>query len=154
MAFVGHRRETIDGPPVEIDCPACGAGGVTGTPRQYDETLLALGLIPIYRQRLVFIRCDACGRSSTSAASDLDAFTRLDPAARSASLRAYASGVGRFFVIAALVLFWFPFIAPPLALVGMLMTWRHPRWRKLGIIALGSSLLVAVAVALLILLND
>lgn len=153
MAFVGHRRTVLDGPPVVIDCPACGNGGVTATPQQFNETLLLAGLIPIYRQRLLFVRCGACGRSSTSSASDLDALARMDVAERSVSLRAYASGVGRFLVVAALVLFWFPFLAPLLALGGLLMTWRHPRWRKLGLIALGASLLVAAALAALIIAN-
>jgi hypothetical protein len=150
MAFFGHRRAVFDGPPTTADCPSCGASGATATPRLFDETLLLAGLIPVYRQRTLFVRCEACRRSSTSTAKGLDAFVDMDAGERSASLRAYASGVGRFLVVAALALFWFPFLAPLLALAGLLMTWRHPRWRRLGTIALGASLLVAVALTALL----
>jgi hypothetical protein len=146
MPFFGVSRQTNDGPPISVDCPACHAPGVSAAPRHFEERLLLLGLIPLFPVNSVFLTCSACGQSLTVAARDLDEFYRIPPADLPGRIRPYVSGVGRFLVVTALVLFWFPFLAPALALAGLAMTRRHPGWRRAAIVAVVLSFLVLLAV--------
>jgi len=152
MPIFGVSRQTDDGHAVAIDCPACGARGVSAAPQHFREKLLLLGLIPLFPVNSVFLRCGACGRSMAVDARDLDEFYRIPPADLPARMRPYVSGVGRFFVVAALALFWFPFLAPVLAVVGLLLTRHHRGWRRAATVALVLSLLVLGAVVALFLL--
>jgi hypothetical protein len=155
MPIFGVSRQTDDGHAVAIDCPACGASGVSATPQHFRERLLLLGLIPLFPVNSVFLKCGACGRSMAVDARDLDEFYGIPPAELSGRMRPYVSGVGRFFVVAALALFWMPFLAPVLAVVGLLMTRRNRGWRRAAVVALVLSLLVLGAViALFVLVPD
>ena len=98
------------------------------------------------------VTCAACGQSLASSAATLDELYRLPPEELSKSLQPYVSGVGRALVILALALFWFPFLAPVLAVVGLLMTRRNRGWRRAAVVALVLALLVLGAVVALFLL--
>jgi hypothetical protein len=143
MDWITARREITDGTPVRIDCPKCHAAGVPGTPRYFEEPVLLLYLIPLFTFRNVFVTCAACGQSLASSAATLDELYRLPPEELSKSLQPYVSGVGRAMVILALALFWFPFLAPFLAIGGFFMTRRHRRWRRMAIVSLILSFTVA-----------
>ena len=152
MPIFGVSRQTNDGQPVTIDCPACRASGVSARAQHFRERLLLLGIVPLFPVNSVFLICSACGRSMAVDARDLDELYRIPPAELPSRMRPYVSGVGRFFVVAALVLFWFPFLAPVLAVVGLLMTRRQRGWRRAAVVALVLSLLVVGAVVVLFLL--
>jgi hypothetical protein len=85
-----------------------------------------------------------------SSVRDLNVLYSLSPKELSRSLQPYVSGVGRFLVVAALALFWFPILAPALALGGLWMTRRHPGWRRWAIVSVAASFIVAIAVGLLL----
>jgi hypothetical protein len=53
-------------------------------------------------------------------------------------------------VVSALLLFWFPFLAPALSLGGLWMTRRHSGWRRLAIVSVILSFVVAGAVTVLL----
>jgi hypothetical protein len=142
-------RTVAHGPLIPIDCPACHATGIPSSPRHLEEPLRLFGLIPLFTLRSTFIQCGACGKSLTAPSRDLDNLYRLSPAELSASLRPYVPLFGRFLVVSSLVLFWFPFLSPALALGGLITTWRHRAWRRAAVIAVCLSLLVALAVACL-----
>jgi hypothetical protein len=152
MPFFGVSRQTIDGPPIAIDCPSCKAPGVSAAPVHYKERLMLLGLVPLFPVNSVFLKCSACGRSLAVDARDLDEFYRIPPADLPGRIRPYVSGVGRFLVVSALVLFWFPFLAPLLALASLAMTRRHPGWRRTALVAVVLSFLVLGAIVALFLL--
>jgi hypothetical protein len=122
MPIFGVSRQTNDGHARAIDCPACRAPGVPATPQHFREKLLLLGLIPLFPVDSVFLKCGACGASMAVDARDLDEFYRIPPAELPARMRPYVSGVGRVIVVAALALFWLPFLALLLAVTGLLMT--------------------------------
>jgi len=152
VGLVAAKRTVTEGRPVTIDCPVCHASEAPAIPRQYEEPLLLLYFIPLFTLRSVFVECGACHQSLAVAARDLNEVYGLSRPELSRLIRPYVSGVGRFLVVSALLLFWMPFVAPPLALGGLWMTRRHAGWRRMAIIATVLSLLVAVAAAILIFL--
>ena len=109
-------------------------------------------MVPLPASRHIFIRCSACGSDLLAQARDLEELYNLSPQELFGQLQPYVSGVGRFLVVASLVLFWFPFGAPLLAIGGFVMTRRHRGWRRAAIVALVLTFLVAGAVATLLLL--
>lgn len=152
MPIFGVSRQTHDGQPVTIDCPSCSASAVSARPQHFEERLLLLGVLPLFPVSSVFLKCGACGRSIAVDARDLDELYRIPRAELPARMRPYVSGVGRFFVVAGLALFWFPFLAPLLAVSGLLMTRRHRGWRRAAVVAVVLSFLVLGAVVALFLL--
>jgi hypothetical protein len=150
MPIFGVSRQTSDGPPVVIECPACRVPGVSAAPVHFHERLMLLGLVPLFPVNSVFLKCGACGRSMAVDARDLDEFYRIPPADLPGRIRPYVSGVGRFLVVSALIFFWFPFLAPLLAVMGLAMTRRHPGWRRAAIVAVVLSFLVLGAVVALL----
>lgn len=150
MGWVAAERRVTEGSPVVIDCPACHAVGVTAIPRQFDEPLKLLHLIPLFTMTSTFVECSACRTSLTLSARDLRTLYAIPADELSRSLQPYVPGVGRFLVISALVLFWFPFLAPALALGGLWMTRKNRRWRRWAVVSVVASFLVAGAVALLL----
>ena len=80
-----------------------------------------------------------------------DTEVRVQTALRAPPPKPRDSLVGRFFVVAALALFWFPFLAPLLAVAGLLMTRRHRGWRRAAAVAVVLSFLVLAAVVALFL---
>src|SRR5690606_22827155 len=121
-------------------------------PTLYEERPVLLRLVPLPASRHIFIRCSACGRDLLAQARDLEELYDLSPQELLGQLQPYVSGVGRFLVVAALVLFWLPFVAPLLAIGGFMMTRRHRGWRRAAIVAVVLTFLVAGAVATLLLL--
>ena len=150
MALVSYKRFVREDAPVLINCPACHASGVTAVPRLYEEPVLLLHFIPLFTMRSAFLECGACQQSLVIGTRDLTSLASLSPEERSHLVRPYVSGVGRFFVVSALVLFWFPFLAPILSLAGLWMTRRHPTWRRIAIVSVVLSFAVAAAVAVLL----
>jgi hypothetical protein len=150
LVWIAAKRIVSEGPPVIIDCPACHASGATAVPRLYEEPLLLLHLVPLFTLRSAFVKCGVCHQSLSIATRDLSSLRSLSPKEISRLLRPYVSGVGRFLVLSALFLFWFPFLAPALSLGGLWMTRRHSRWRRLAIVSVILSFAVAGAVAVLL----
>jgi hypothetical protein len=154
MNWITAERSEAEGPPLTINCPKCRAASVRGIPRVVEEPIRVLHLVTVFTFRNVFVRCEACGQSLVSSTNNLDELYRLSPAALSNTLTPYTSGVGRALVILALALFWFPFLAPLLAIGGYVMTRRHPRWRRLAILSLVLSFVVAAAVGVLLMTSN
>ena len=150
MGWIAAKRTVSEGPPVVINCPACHTSGATAVPRLYEEPLLLLHLIPLFTLRSVFVECGACRGSLSIATRDLNSLASSSPEEISRLLRPYVSGVGRFLVVSALLLLWFPFLAPALSLGGLWMTRRHSRWRRLAIVSVILSFVVAGVVAVLL----
>ena len=152
MSLISAERTITAGPPVEIDCPACHARQVSAIPSLYEERPVLLHLIPLVASRHIFIRCSACGSHLLVQARDLEELDDLSPDELAGQLRPYVSGVGRFLVVVALILFWFPFLAPAMAIGGFVMNRRHRGWRRAAIVAIALTFLFAGFVATLILL--
>lgn len=145
--YISAQRNITAGPPLDLDCPACHAQQVWGIPALYEERPVLLYLVPLVASRHIFIQCSACGSHLLAQARELEELYDLSPDELSKQLRPYVSGVGRFMVVAALVLFWFPFLAPALAVGGLLMTRRHRGWRRAAIVAVVLTFLVAAFAA-------
>ena len=128
MGWIAAKRSVSEGPPVVINCPACHATGVVAVPRLYEEVPLLLHLIPLWTLRSAFVKCGACRQPLSVPAGEWGSLASLPPEKVSGLLRPYVPGVGRFLMVAALLLFWFPFLAPLLSLSGLWMTRKLLQW--------------------------
>jgi hypothetical protein len=102
----------------------------------------------------IFIDCTACRSTLTVPVRELDGIYQLSAEELSGKLRLYVSGVGRFFVVSALTLFWFPFLPVPLAIAGFYMTRRDRKWRRWAAVSVILTIAVGVVMAGLILLDS
>jgi hypothetical protein len=114
------------GPDIRINCPACAADGVSAsTYNQIDK--IHVVIIP-FRWRSSWVICSACGRS-LKCSRDVAELYDLSEEELGPLISPYVSLVGRTIAMLALLLGWFPFVGPVLAVAAVLANRVPGVWR-------------------------
>jgi hypothetical protein len=154
MGLFQFRQDPPATATIAISCPECGNAAVASKAQQIDERILLLYFLPLLKTRNTFITCGACERSLAVGATSLEDLQSLTPEQIKDRLQPYTPFIGRLLVILALLLFWFPFASPLMAVGGLLLVRRSRRWRMWAIAAVVLSSLVAIAVACLLIFGS
>lgn len=121
------ESQAVDGPEIEIDCPACGAQRTLATSQRVTEKLRLLHFIPLLTMRHNYVWCKACQKKLVSSL-DVEELAHRSPTDISAHLSGDVSLVAKFMAIVGVVLFIVPIVGVLLALIAFLLSRNSPGW--------------------------
>jgi len=119
MLLLGTKYDETAGPSTTVDCLWCGKQATTATARERSEWLMLAHLVPIFRMRTVFVRCDTCAKDMIAKCS-MDEIARGNPMTLREFLVKRVSFVGKVCIVLGLLFCWAPFVGLILNVIGFL----------------------------------
>jgi hypothetical protein len=123
-----EQKHVTPGPDVAIECPRCRKHGIASTSDQEHRDLY-FGFIPVLTSHRTCVVCPNCKVTLDSRVMAAD-LASLPPGEVSAMLRHRPSLVQGFLAVVALLLAWLPVAGMIIALIALLVNWRHRGWTK------------------------
>jgi hypothetical protein len=117
MITLGVKVDSDAGPGVVVNCLWCGRQAVNAQTRQQTEWLTLLHLVPVFRNRNVFVRCSACEKDMIAKCSLADV-AYGSPVTLQHHLVKCQSFVGRVCILVGVLLCWAPMIGLIAAGIG------------------------------------
>jgi len=139
MVWLGSRRQDVQGPHVQFECPKCHRSGTIGLSYDRRETLLLLHLVPLFTLKNTFVICGDC-KAHLLAQLTIDELRQHQDSDVSPFLSFEISFVLKTLSVLSLLLCWFPVLGIVLASITLIATIKSPSiWRTLAIISLVAS---------------
>jgi len=110
-----------EGPPIQIDCPACGHKAVNAIPFESVDQVKLAYLIPLMKLRSTWVTCGHCNQqiACTAPMAQLEG---QDSQSMQSLLRYHATGGARTLSLIAFLLSWVPLLGLILISVAMFHT--------------------------------